>query len=258
MHDETIRGEFTHQAETFNDSAVAHDPATLDGLIAVAAPSASERWLDLCCGPGIVTRALAAHADSVLGVDATPAMVAAAQRASAQTANASFEVGDATALELPDATFDGAVNRFALHHIPVPGRVLDTLARVVKPGGTIVVADHLLDADGAGAAWSQEIERLRDPSHWSSLTAARLRALGAAAGLILEHEQSGPIELDFDDWLARGSGGTVNAAAIERALIERPQQSDCFQVSERGGARILTLQIWIGRFRAAAGHPHVH
>ena len=41
-----------------------------------------------------------------------------------------------------------------------------------------MVADHLADEDPRAFAWSQEIERLRDPSHWASLTRERLRALG--------------------------------------------------------------------------------
>lgn len=50
--------------------------------------------------------------------------------------NAEFSVGDATALEFEDASFDGAVTRFSLHHIPVPGRVVAEMARVVGPGGS--------------------------------------------------------------------------------------------------------------------------
>ena len=60
---------------------------------------------------------------------------------------------------------------------------------MVRPGGTVVLADHLLNEDPAAAAWSQELERLRDPSHWVSLPLERLRALGATAGLELEREE---------------------------------------------------------------------
>ena len=56
------------------------------------------------------------------------------------------------------------------------------MARVVRPGGWVVVGDHLTDEDADAAAWHQEIERLRDPTHWASQTPARLRAMGEAAG----------------------------------------------------------------------------
>ena len=81
-------------------------------------------------------------------------------------ANVDFSVGDATALEFGDASFDGAVTRLSLHHIPLPGRVVAEMARVVRPGGWVIVGDLVADeADGEVAAWREEIERLRDPSH---------------------------------------------------------------------------------------------
>jgi SAM-dependent methyltransferase len=247
MQDQTLQAEFTHQAEAFNHSVVAHAAQTLDALVALSAPAPTERWLDVACGPGIVSRRLAQHAGAVHGVDMTPAMIEVARReaAAAGLANATFELGDATALELPDGGFDGAVARFAIHHLPLPGRLVDELARVVRPGGRIVLADHIADEEAGAAAWALELERLRDPSHWAALTPARLRALGQGAGLRLEHERIVAIALDFDDWLARGSGGAPNAALIERLLAERPGGSECFALTREGERRVLGLQLWL-------------
>jgi len=251
VQDETLQAEFTHQAEGFNRSAVAHAADTLEALVELAAPSPTERWLDVACGPGIVSLALAARAGAVHGVDLTAAMIAVAQReaAAAGLANATFAVGDATALQLPEASFDGAVARFAIHHLPQPSRLFAALARVVRPGGRIVVADHLADEDAAGAAWALELERLRDPSHWAALPLGRLRALGAAAGLELESERVTTISLDFDDWLARGSGGATNGALIEGVLGERSGGSEYFHISGAGEGRTLGLQLWLALWR---------
>lgn len=82
---------------------------------------------------------------------------------------------------------------------------------MVRPGGTVVLADHVADADADAAAWSQAIERLRDPSHWACLPLAQLRVLGERLGLELEQEQASALELDFEDWLQRGSGARVLA-----------------------------------------------
>jgi SAM-dependent methyltransferase len=251
LHDSEIIAEFTQQAETFNNSATARSEEMLDRLVAVAAPREGERWLEVACGPGIISRAFAAHVGHVHGVDMTPAMIDLARReaAAAGIVNATFAVGDATALELAPSRFDGAISRFSIHHIPVPGRVFVQLAQVVRPGGPIVLADHVADADGTAAAWSQEIERLRDPSHWACLPVERLRALGARAGLTLEHDETVPLELDFDDWLKRGSGGSGAGALIERQLNARPDSAECFAVSDRGGRRVLELKLWLSRWR---------
>jgi SAM-dependent methyltransferase len=247
MHDDTVVREFTHQAESFNRSEVARDDGVLRRLIEIAAPTRRDRWLDAACGPGVVSRALAPHVAAVHGVDATPAMIEVARREAAGVENVTFAVGDAT--QLAGLTgFDGALARFALHHIPVPGRVVERLAGAVKPGGAVVIADHLADEDADAAAWAQELERLRDPSHWSSLTAHRLRELGRRAGLELEAEEILPLDLDFEDWLERGSGGAQARALIERSLADRPRGTECFRIADGR----LELRLWIGRWRAAA------
>lgn len=160
-----------------------------------------------------------------------------------------FAVGDATALALEDGSVDGAVARFTIHHVPLPGRLVDELARVVRPGGLVVLADHVTDPAVEAAAWAQEVERLRDPSHWATLTPGRLRALGERAGLTLEHEELMPYALDFDGWLDRGSGGPGARALVERALTERPATAESFRVGARNGRRVLELRLWLARWR---------
>ncbi len=244
--DQVVR-EFTHQSESFNVAPVMRSADTLGRLVDVLPAAPGERWLDAACGPGLVARGLAARVGEVHGVDMTPAMVEVARREAAAEGigNAVFSVGDATALEFADGTFDGAVTRFSLHHIPLPGRAVEELARVVRPGGAVAVGDHVTSADADEAAWHEQIERLRDPSHWACLTPARLRALGEAAGLVLEQEQEIPISIDFEEWIARGSGGPASAGLIARALADRVPAPDVFRVVDRGDGRRLELRYRI-------------
>jgi SAM-dependent methyltransferase len=244
MHEHTIVTQFTRQAESFNTAAVANAPETLDALVRFAGPGPAERWLEAACGPGLIARALAPVTRAVVGVDATPAMLEVARREAGGVANAEFVLGDATALEFGDAEFDGAITRFSLHHIPVPSRVVAELARVVRPGGKVVLADHLVDDDAAAAGWATEVERLRDPSHWAALPLPRLRALGERAGLTLEEERIVPLALDYEDWLARGGGPR---ALVEAALAERPGGAECLRVADG----VLRLRLWLARWRRA-------
>jgi SAM-dependent methyltransferase len=251
MEPDRVVREFTHQSESFNVAPVMRSADTLGRLVDLIPAAPGARWLDAACGPGLVARGLAPRVGEVHGVDMTPAMVEVARREAAAEGigNAVFSVGDATALGFADASFDGAVTRFSLHHIPLPGRVVAELARVVRPGGAVVVADHVTSADAGEAAWHQEIERLRDPSHWACLTPARLRALGEAAGLLFERAEEAPISIDFEEWIARGSGGPGSAGLIARALADRVPAPDVFRVVDGSDGRRLELRYWISVWR---------
>jgi SAM-dependent methyltransferase len=224
VQDDRLVAEFTHQAASFNAAPAMRSAAALDAFLEMLPTAPDQSWLDVACGPGIVTRALAGRVGSIVGVDLTPAMVDAARRESAGVANARFELADASRLPFPDGSFDGAVTRFSMHHIPVPGRIVREMARVVRSGGWLAVSDHVTSDDHAQAAWHEEVERLRDPSHWACLTPAGFLALGE--GLILERHEVGELELDWEDWLARGSGSDENRALIDELVRQRPAGTD--------------------------------
>jgi ubiquinone/menaquinone biosynthesis C-methylase UbiE len=103
--------------------------------------------LDLGCGTGVVTRALAARAGfagSVTGIDQSPEFIAAAESLAAKDGvgdRVEFLVGDAHALDFPAATFDAAVAHTLVSHVRDPLAVLTEAARVVRPGGPVAVFD---------------------------------------------------------------------------------------------------------------------
>ena len=103
--------------------------------------------LDLGCGTGVVTRAIAARdgfAGTVTGVDQSPEFIAAAERLAADAGvgdRIEFVVGDAHALDLPAASFDAAVAHTLVSHVRDPLAVLAEAARVVRPGGSVAIFD---------------------------------------------------------------------------------------------------------------------
>ncbi len=251
MHRDVVLSEFSHQARSFDRAVAMRSAETLGALLELVPERDAGRWLDAACGSGVVTRALARQVDEVIGIDMTAAMLDVGRREadSAGLDNVRFESGDACALELPDAGFDGAVTRFSLHHIPVPGRMIAELARVVLPGGLVIIGDHVTEEDTAAAAWHQEIERLRDPSHWGCLTPTRVTELALHAGLILDAARLIPFRLDFDDWLARSSADADAAELIQVCLAERPDGVPSFKLFERNGHRQLQLVYSLTRWR---------
>lgn len=251
MHEDALRQEFTHQAASFGRSPAMTSAQTLGALVELVPEDPGARWIDVACGPGVVSRAIAEKVGSVAGVDLTPAMIEEARRRAGEEGvrNAGFAIGDATALDFADATFDGALTRLSLHHVPAAARVVGEMARVVRPGGAIVLSDLAADRDREAAAWREEIERLRDPSHWACLTVERLREAGAAAGLAVEEERIVPVDIDFDDWLARGSTGRAAADLIDRLLGEQPPGAERFRVVPGENGRRLLQDYWLARWR---------
>ncbi len=250
-HSGAIRDEFAHQAESFARSPTMSLGTTLDVLVDLVPEDPGALWVETACGPGLIARAMAPRVGSVVGIDLTPSMVekARADAAAAGVENVSFETGDVTALPMADDSLDGAITRFSLHHIPAPIRVLEEMARVVKPGGYVVVSDFVTDDDGESAAWQEQIERLRDPSHWALLTPSRIAALAERVGLDPDLDRIVPFEIDFEEWLNRGSGGPANAELIERLRAEAPPQAESLRVTGSGSERLLHYRNSLHRWR---------
>ena len=94
---------------------------------------------DLGCGAGHVSTLVAPFVARVIGVDASAAMLAAAQ--DAVPANVDLRQGALEALPIGDGEVDLALLVLVLHHVPDPARALAEAARVLKPGGRLVVVD---------------------------------------------------------------------------------------------------------------------
>ena len=94
--------------------------------------------LDAACGTGRHAEWLAAQGHDVVGVDVSPAMLA---RARAKIPSGRFEQGDLTALPQPDASVDAVLCTLALVHVADLRPALAEFARVVRPGGRIVISD---------------------------------------------------------------------------------------------------------------------
>jgi SAM-dependent methyltransferase len=94
--------------------------------------------LDAACGTGRIARLLADRGHRVLGVDSSPEMLA---RARAQVPEGTFQLGDLTALPLPAAETDLVVCALALTHVRDLAGVLAEFARVLRPGGHVVLSD---------------------------------------------------------------------------------------------------------------------
>jgi len=110
-------------------------------VIELAAPKPGMQVLDLACGPGNLSRLLAAMVaprGEVVGVDLAPGMIELARRAGIPSAR--FEVMDIERLTFADATFDVAVCGHGLQFAPDLPRALSEARRVLKAGGRLAAS----------------------------------------------------------------------------------------------------------------------
>ena len=103
---------------------------------------AGARLLDVATGTGNLALPAARAGAIVTGVDIAPnLLVQARERAAAEGLTIQFDEGDAEALPYPDASFDIVVSMFGAMFAPRPELVAAELARVLKPGGRLAMAN---------------------------------------------------------------------------------------------------------------------
>ena len=135
------------------------------------------RLLDIGTGTGRLLELLAPRVASGLGVDASRAMLALARArlARAELGHCTVRLADMYRLPLQDGGFDAVVLQMVLHHAEAPAAVLAEAARVLRPGGRLVVID-LAPHDNADC-----LHRLAH--RWPGFADAAMRALLDGAGL---------------------------------------------------------------------------
>jgi LmbE family N-acetylglucosaminyl deacetylase/SAM-dependent methyltransferase len=157
-----------------------------------------QRLLDVGCGLGTAALALAVDLGDdgeVVGIDGSEAMLVEARtRAADARCSVRFTVGDACALDEPDAGFDVVRSERMLQWVPDPDRAVAEMARVVRPGGLVCLADSdwaTLDLDIGTADLARRVRETFGVDRARQTTVGgRLSAVATAAGLVPVAETS--------------------------------------------------------------------
>lgn len=160
--DELRAGYFS---EAVRDAAIAH--AYLRPEMTVA---------DVGCGTGFLTAGLAPKVAQVHALDGAPAMIEAARRSLAAFPNVAYHVADGATLPLADASVDAVFANMYLHHCPEPAAAIQEMARLLRPGGRLVITD--LDRH------AHEWLRAEMADEWLGFDRAEVKDWLAAAGLV--------------------------------------------------------------------------
>lgn len=135
-----------------------------------------DRWVvgDLGCGTGQVAAALAPFVARVVAVDRSGEMLQAAKRRLRDAPNVELRRGELEALPVGDGELDAATLLLVLHHLADPSAALAEAARVVRPGGRLLIADM--------QPHDREEYRHQMGHVWLGFSGDHLRGLLAGAG----------------------------------------------------------------------------
>jgi ubiquinone/menaquinone biosynthesis C-methylase UbiE len=222
-HHETIRREFAKQASGFGAPGITLSRQDYLQWMVNALPLQPHfRVLDVAAGTGHLSRAVAPRVRQVVALDATPEMLAEGRKEAdlAGITNVTFEPGLAEALPYPEGSFDAVLCRLAVHHFPEPLIQVKEMVRVCQEGGIVAIIDLVSPPQTELVETYNAFERLRDPSHFHTLSPEGLETLCTQAGLCLRTAELREIEVMTENWMALTKTPTHVRAQITQALLD--------------------------------------
>jgi ArsR family transcriptional regulator len=117
--------------------------AEIEAALLAQLPEDAESLLDIGTGTGRILQVLAPHVERAIGIDQSREMLAVARTNLARSGNANVEIrqADMYALPFPSMSVDVVTIHQVLHYAEDPAAVLREAARVLRPGGTMLVVD---------------------------------------------------------------------------------------------------------------------
>ena len=247
----------------------------LDILIDRAKPQAGERIIDVGCGSGASSIALAekvAPTGRVLGVDVSGPMLARARQSAPKDLPVEFVLADATVYPLEPESFDLLASRFGVMFFADPALSFTNMRKALKPAGRLAFAcwreprENPFFMAPLMAAY-KHVPKLpqqgpEDPGPFAFASEERVRRILGAAGFTeIEME---PCPLALDAAIGGGLDGAVQSALeigpVSRALEGQPPDlraavaqsiREALVPYAKGDAVLLPASIWIVTARAS-------
>ena len=228
------RQSFDDRVAGYADSPCHRSGPSLPLVLEFANVSPGYFVLDVGTGTGFTAHALVQRGACVDALDVSRPML----RHTRAAAPAPLRAVRAAAGRIParGGSYDVVTCRHALHHFGDPAAAIGEMARVLRPGGRVVIADTQSPDDPWVASEMHDIETIRDPSHVRNLSVEEFPRYLRAAGLDVAADRECRSPMDFDQWVARSGGTPTMADELWRRMSE-PRVAAAFDAHIEAGAR---------------------
>jgi SAM-dependent methyltransferase len=243
---QVVTEQFGPRAAAYIASTVHATGEDLQQLAGLVRGQKQARVLDLGCGGGHVSFAVAPEVAEVVAYDLSAEMLTAVTRAAVDRGldNLQTECGAAEKLPFADASFGVVLTRFSAHHWRDLNAALAEARRVIRPCGFAAFVDVVTPGEPLLDSFLQSVEMLRDPSHVRNYSVAEWQAALGCAGFAPGEVTRRRLRLDFATWVARMQTPVLHQQAI-RSLqgYMSSEVTRHFEIAEDGSFTLDTMTI---------------
>ena len=213
--------QFSSQALEYSKSQTFTAGADLDIVVSMANDVQANIAVDIGSGAGFTAFTVSPFASTVLSTDLVlPMLQHAIEGAkSRELTNIAPALVSAESLPFANDSIGLLTCRLAAHHFSDVTVGVSEWARVIEPGGTLILVDTVTPENPDVATWMNEIELQRDPSHSRDLSGQEWIELLAANGFTVEETILTKIPLEFDDWMRRAGASPETTESVRSEYL---------------------------------------
>ena len=206
--------------------------------------------IDLGTHTGFTAFTLAGISNRVIASDPTGPILCQAKRLGQEQRIANLHLSQNTTEALPfaDESIDLVSSRVSAHHFKDFKKVLQETNRVLKNGGSLVVADSIAPEQNYIANWMNDIELRQDGSHVENLKISTIRTILTESGFSVANHDCTRIYHRFNEWTAHTNVSSEEVESLRKDFLNAPNKTrEAFHIAPVHGDITFSWPCWVYR-----------